>query len=150
MPYTSSPAAKAQAGDEGLHSPEIAARLRRVENLANWMDAGYRVPVLGIRFGWDGILGLVPVVGDVLSALPALWILTEAHRMGARSGTLVRMGVNIGVDAVVGSVPILGDMFDVAFKANRRNVDLLRRDMATGPRPSRAVWPGRAPVAKLD
>ena len=150
MPYTSSHGAEAPVGGDGLHLPEIPARLRRLENLANWMDAGYRVPGLGIRFGWDGILGLVPVVGDLLSAFPALWILTEAHRMGARTGTLVRMGANVGIDVVVGAVPLLGDMFDVAFKANRRNVDLLRRDMAKGPRPSRTVWPGRAPVAKVD
>lgn len=134
MPSTSLHGANTGAQDSGLPAPEIAARLRRVENLANWMDAGFRVPVLGIRFGWDSILGLVPVVGDLISALPSLWILTEAHRMGVRRGTLLRMIANTGADVVVGSVPIIGDLADVALKANRRNVALLRRDMVR-PRP---------------
>lgn len=150
MPSTSSRAAETGVLDSSLHAPEIAARLRRVENLANWMDAGYRVPVLGIRFGWDSILGLVPVVGDVVAALPSLWILTEAHRMGARRGTLLRMALNTGADVMLGSVPIIGDLADVALKANRRNAALLRRDMADGPRAPRTRTPLRNPVVELE
>jgi hypothetical protein len=137
--------------DLPLQAPEIAARLRRVENLANWMDAGFRLPVVGIRFGWDSVLGLVPGIGDALAALPALWILTEAHRMGARRATLARMAVNTAADVALGSIPILGDIADVALKANRRNVALLRRDMARGtarPRGAALPLPGRLPRAR--
>ncbi|ETA49742.2 hypothetical protein P279_23230 [Rhodobacteraceae bacterium PD-2] len=136
--------------DSSPHAPEIAARLRRVDSLANWMDAGYRVPVLGIRFGWDSIIGLVPVVGDLVAALPSLWILAEAHRMGARRGTLLRMALNTGADVMLGSVPIVGDMADVALKANRRNAALLRRDMADGQRAPRTRAPLRHSAWELE
>ncbi|CUH75639.1 DUF4112 domain-containing protein [Tropicibacter naphthalenivorans] len=118
MPSTSLPAA------------EAAARLARIENLAAKLDRAYRIPGTGIRLGWDSILGLVPGVGDALALAPALWIIQQAHSLGARKRVLARMGVNTAIDSVIGSVPLLGDLFDVGFKSNQRNVALLRDELS--------------------
>jgi hypothetical protein len=109
--------------------------LQRLERLAHWMDAAFKVPGLGWRFGLDGLLGLVPGAGDTLAALVGLYMLKEARRLGASSDVILRMLANLGLDWAVGSVPVLGDVFDFAFKAHRRNLDLLRRHLAERPTP---------------
>jgi hypothetical protein len=119
MPSTSSPVP---------NRPDHAARLARLDRLADQLDA--RFSLLGIRFGWDSVLGLIPGLGDVATAAPGIYIITEAARMGARRRVLARMGLNTATDFVIGGVPLLGDVLDVAFKANRRNIALLKRDMA--------------------
>ena len=122
MPSTSS---------QAVNRPDHAARLARLDRLADQLDA--RFSILGIRFGWDSILGLIPGIGDVATAAPGVYIITEAARMGVRRSVLARMGVNSAVDLVVGGIPVLGDLLDVAFKANRRNIALLKREMAQAP-----------------
>ena len=77
----------------------------------------------------DGLVGLVPGIGDGVTALVALYPLIEAWRLGVPKAVLLRMLGNIGADSVLGAVPIAGDLFDFAFKANRRNVALLRRHL---------------------
>jgi hypothetical protein len=115
-------------GPRPLARAETEARMERLERFANQLDA--RFQVLGFRFGWDSVLGLVPGVGDAATAAAGAWIVTEGARLGASRGVLVRMAANSGVDFMLGSVPLIGDLFDVVFKANRRNIALLRRDMA--------------------
>ena len=112
-------------------TPDMTARLDRLERLARNMDSRYRIPGLGIRFGWDSIIGLVPGLGDIASLGPAGFIWLEAHRMGASNAVKARMAANIGIDWAVGSVPLVGDLLDVGLKANRRNVALLREHFAT-------------------
>ena len=119
-----------------------AARLDRLDRLAHGMDSRFRVPGTGIRFGWDSILGLVPGLGDVASLAPAGYIWLEGHRMGAPAGLKARMAANIGLDLIVGSVPIVGDLFDVALKANRRNVGLLRAHFGALPEAGGPAEPG--------
>ncbi|MEQ6248181.1 DUF4112 domain-containing protein [Sulfitobacter sp. HNIBRBA3233] len=106
--------------------PDIA----RLRSLAHAMDSAFRIPLIGKRVGWDSIVGLVPVVGDALALAPALYIVATARRKGVPLGTLVRMGGNIGIDALIGSIPLVGDLFDIGWKANLRNVDLLDRHIA--------------------
>ncbi len=89
------------------------------------MDTAIRIPGTGIRFGADSVLGLIPGVGDAGSALVGLFIVNEARRLGVPKHMLVRMLGNLGADAVTGSVPLLGDLFDVYFKSNRRNLQIL-------------------------
>ena len=108
-----------------------AADVARLRRLAETMDSAFRLPIVGIRIGWDAILGLVPGVGDALALLPSAYILKEAHRLGAPSSTLVRMGVNTGIDLAIGSVPLVGDLFDIGWKSKLRNVDLLERHLAS-------------------
>lgn len=107
-----------------------AARLARLDRLAHRLDARFRVPGTGVRAGWDSILGLVPGIGDLATAGPAAYMLVEGWRLGARKRTLLRMFANSGVDLLIGGVPILGDAFDVFFKANQRNIALLKSDIA--------------------
>lgn len=109
-----------------LKSDDIADRLARLDRLAGALDSRFRVPLTRIRFGWDTILGLIPGIGDVAALAPAGYILLEAHDMGAPTALKLRMAGNIVVDMLIGSVPLLGDVFDVGWRANCRNVALLR------------------------
>jgi hypothetical protein len=103
--------------------------LERLAKLANWLDSQFRIPGTGIRFGADSILGLVPFIGDGASVLPALYLIHRARKLGVPQPLLNRMLANLFVDFAVGAIPALGDVFDVGFKANRRNIALLRRHM---------------------
>ncbi|PWW02095.1 uncharacterized protein DUF4112 [Hoeflea marina] len=110
-------------------SAELRRELSRLDTLANALDSQFRIPGIGMRIGWDGILGLVPGVGDAVTLLPAAYLLYKGHRLGARRMTLMQMALNSGIDLAIGAVPLLGDLFDIGFKANKRNVALLRRDI---------------------
>lgn len=108
---------------DGLASERIDARLGR---LARVLDSSMRVPGTRFRFGLDAVIGLIPGVGDAAGTLLSSYIVLEAARAGAPKHVLVRMATHVVVESVVGVVPILGDLFDVAWKANERNVRLLR------------------------
>lgn len=96
----------------------------RLNTLSRVMDTSIRLPG-GYRIGWDGIVGLIPGVGDLVGMGISLYILVGATRLGASKTTLLRMLGNIGVETAVGSIPIVGDLFDLAFKANTRNMKIL-------------------------
>jgi hypothetical protein len=100
-------------------------RLRRMAAVARLMDTAVAIPFTNIRFGADSILGLAPGLGDAAGAAISLMLVNEARRLGVPKEKLVRMLFNVGVDAFGGSVPILGDLFDVYFKSNKRNVDIV-------------------------
>lgn len=114
----------ATAKEEGGRERAPAVR-RRLARLAWLLDASFRVPGTGVRFGWDALIGLIPGVGDAATGLLAAWIVAEAARLGAPGSVLARMLGNVGLDLLVGAVPLLGDLFDAGFKANQRNVRLL-------------------------
>ena len=111
-------------------SRELAPEL---ELLAQWMDTAFEIPGFGIRFGFDAILGLIPGLGDTATSLISLYILHAARRYGISRVTMLRMAANIALDYLVGSVPLLGDIFDVYWKANVKNVALLRRHVLVTP-----------------
>ena len=111
-------------------APDIARDLARAERIARLLDS--RFQVAGINFGWDSIIGLVPVAGDIATAAMALYPIHLAHRHKLGRLLIARMLANVAVDVIVGAVPILGDIFDVAWKANNRNLQLLLR-AAKGP-----------------
>lgn len=107
-------------------------RLKWVDYVARLMDNQFKLPGTNLRFGLDPILGLLPVAGDLASfAMSATIILTIA-RHGASGKLVVLMLINLAVDTIIGSIPILGNIFDFAFKANERNVRLLRRHYEEG------------------
>jgi hypothetical protein len=108
--------------------------LRRLEIL---LDELFRVPGTNIRFGLDGIIGLVPGLGDVLAGLLSLLIPLAAWIRGVPYVTLVRMAANLGIGVLVGTIPIFGDAFDIAWKANRRNYRLLCRHLGE---PRQHTW----------
>lgn len=104
-------------------------KLRRIERLSRLLDNAYRIPFTRWRFGLDPLLGLVPGVGDTLTALLSLYIVHQAWQLGAPVRLVVRMTGNVAFDWLAGSIPVLGDCFDVAWKANLRNVALLHRHL---------------------
>jgi hypothetical protein len=106
------------------------AALRRIETLAYWLDDRYRVPGTRYRVGLDGIVGLIPGIGDVATNTLTGYIIYEAWRLGIPATTLARMIGNLGIDTVVGIVPLVGDLLDLGFKANRRNLRLLHRHLS--------------------
>jgi hypothetical protein len=106
-------------------SGDLETDLRRASILANWLDA--RFSVLGIRFGLDAIVGLVPVVGDTLSAIAALYPLLVAKRHKLGHTLQARMALNVLVDWGIGLVPAAGDILDVAYKSNLKNLKLLEK-----------------------
>lgn len=105
--------------------------MARLERLVRLLDEQFSVG--GFRFGLDGLLGLAPGVGDAVTGIAALYVIWEAWRLGAPRPALVRMLVNVLIDYVVGSVPVLGDAFDFGWKANRRNLELLRKALSERP-----------------
>jgi hypothetical protein len=111
-------------------SAELDRLERRLDRLATALDSAFIVPGLGIRFGADALLGLVPGFGDVAGLVLSAYLVLEARRLGAPPDMLSRMVGNVAVDAAIGAVPVLGDAFDVFFKANKRNMALLRTHMA--------------------
>lgn len=128
MPARSRPAGGAGSSDRvrrGTNDPQ--AQLAELAALADFLDTRYRIPGTRLRYGIDAILGLVPGIGDTLAALPALYLIWRARQLGVPQSLVLRMLANVGVDTVFGSVPIAGNVFDLFFKASRRNVALLRR-----------------------
>jgi hypothetical protein len=97
-----------------------------LDRLAWWLDSSIVVPGTRFRIGFDALIGLVPGIGDLIGTALSAYIVAAAARRGLPGSVLVRMALNVGVEAVVGAVPIVGDLFDAAWKANQRNVALLR------------------------
>ncbi|MCG3266298.1 DUF4112 domain-containing protein [Yoonia sp. I 8.24] len=100
---------------------DINFELSRLRKTAWRMDALFYIPRTNITVGLDNVLGLVPVVGDIAALIPSVWMIKQAHRLGATPGTLVYMGLNTLADFVIGSIPIIGDIFDALYNANIRN-----------------------------
>ncbi|HET9904819.1 MAG TPA: DUF4112 domain-containing protein [Xanthobacteraceae bacterium] len=109
--------------------PSHDAARRRFARLAHLLDDRFRVPGTSWRFGLDGLLGLVPGIGDAATTALGAYIILEAWRRDAPKATLGRMIANTGIDFAIGAIPIVGDLFDFGWKANRRNVELLLRHL---------------------
>ena len=100
---------------------------RRVEAMELLLERAFTVPGTNYRIGLDAIVGLVPVVGDLITTAMGAWIVWEGRNLGMSKFHLLRMAGNIGVDTLIGAIPIAGDLFDVAFRSNTRNVRILKR-----------------------
>lgn len=98
-----------------------------LDMLSHLLDDFLRIPGTNIRFGLDGVIGLVPGIGDVLGALASWIIILAAWLRGVPRLTLARMLANVAIETVIGTIPVLGDAFDIVWKANRRNFALLER-----------------------
>lgn len=111
--------------------------LARLDTLATLLDNRFRVPGTNLRFGLDGLIGLVPYLGDVAGFAVSGVLFSVMLKRGAGTLILLRMMGNFMLDAVVGTIPFLGDLFDFGYKANRRNVELLKNYYADdSPKPS--------------
>ncbi|CAN5311307.1 hypothetical protein BH24PSE2_BH24PSE2_11120 [soil metagenome] len=135
-PPKPSPTGPAEAG-----GPSRVQSEQRLQRLAWLLDNSIPLPG-GYRVGVDGLIGLIPGVGDAVGALLSSYIVMEAARLGASRSLLTRMGFNVLVETIIGAIPILGDLFDFAFKANARNVRLLEghvREPARHARSNRTI-----------
>ena len=112
---------------------DVAARLQRLDRLAAQLDSCFRIPWLGVRFGWDAIAGLVPVLGDLATALISFTLVLEARRLGAPWPLVARMVGHVLLDALIGAIPIIGTVFDVLYRANDANLALLIRHLGAEP-----------------
>jgi hypothetical protein len=119
--------------------------LRQLSHLAKLMDSQFRIPGTDIRFGLDGILGLIPGAGDLSTFAVSGYMLWIMAQNGASGFVLARMTLNILIDAIVGAVPFLGDIFDIAFKANMRNLRLMQEHYQEG-RHKGGAWKAIVPV----
>jgi hypothetical protein len=131
-----------------LKTSPVAAfdHLAAVRAIAKLMDSAFVLPGTRFRVGLDSIIGLFPVVGDLVGVLVSGYIVSVAARSGVPRTVLARMMLNVGIDAVGGAVPLVGDVFDAAWKANLRNVALLEQAVAD---PARARRSSRWMIAGL-
>lgn len=97
----------------------------RLGQIAWLLDSSIRVPGTNFRIGLDALIGLFPVLGDLLGVLLSSYIVVSAARLGAPRPVLLRMALNLGIEGLIGAIPLLGDAFDAAWKANQRNMRLL-------------------------
>lgn len=100
---------------------------RRLEAMEGVLERLFVVPGINRPVGLDSILGLIPVVGDVITASMGAWLIWEARNLGVSKFQLARMTANLGVDTLVGAIPIVGDLFDFAFRSNTRNLRILKK-----------------------
>ena len=110
----------------GVDPQERRAVVERLERLSILLDSALVIPGTNFRFGADALIGLFPGIGDLITTGLAAYIVYEAHRIGAPRHLIARMVVNVALDGAVGAVPLAGDVLDVMFRANRRNMRLLR------------------------
>jgi len=102
--------------------------IAKIEKLSWWMDESIRLP-WGSRIGFDGIIGLIPGVGDVSTMIVSIYIIKEARRHGAPLSLVVRMLAHVGIETVLGVIPVIGDLFDFYYKANTKNIKLLKKHL---------------------
>jgi uncharacterized protein DUF4112 len=108
--------------------------------IATWLDDRFVVPGTGIRFGLDALIGWIPGIGDALAAFASLFIVWAGWKRGAARITLIRMLLNLTLEGTFGAIPIIGDFAHVAWKANRRNYNLLIRDQQSRRRHTWQDW----------
>ena len=106
---------------------QAPAALLRAQKTANWLDNGFKLPLLNIRFGLDFIVGLIPVVGDVLMLLISLSIVYQARQLGVPGAMQAQMVKNIVIDFVLGILPLIGDVMDLFYRASQKNVRMMER-----------------------
>lgn len=102
--------------------------IKHLRNLSTLMDSQFRLG--GFRFGLDGLLGLIPGVGDVVTTGISIYIIAEAARLGCSPSTLFRMALNLAFENLADMVPLFGNIFDFLWKANTRNITLLDKHLA--------------------
>jgi len=115
-------------------------RLNSLRKLQHLLDNAFRVPGTNLRFGWDPIVGLVPWLGDALTAVLSCAIVVQAHHMRVPRVVQLRMLGNLAIDMVVGALPLVGDIADAVWKSNTRNMALLERHAQKGQPATTGDW----------
>lgn len=121
------------------------SQLRHLESLARLMDSQFKVPGTNLRFGLDGLIGLIPGAGDLTTFGISGFMVFIMARNGASGAVLAKMIVNVLIDTVIGAIPLIGDLFDFGFKSNTRNVRLMQEHYIEG-RHKGGAWKVVVPV----
>jgi hypothetical protein len=111
-------------------TPDEAVVLERLSALSRLLDHAFRIPGTDVRFGLDAVLGVIPGIGDLVTNLISAYLVLEARKLGLSRWDMTRMIGNIVVDVGVSSVPIAGDVFDLFWRANDKNMAILRDHLA--------------------
>ncbi|AKM11519.1 DUF4112 domain-containing protein [Croceicoccus naphthovorans] len=102
---------------------------QRIEAMEAMLERAMVVPGTNFRFGLDSVIGLVPVVGDFVTAAMGAYIVWEARNLGLPKWKLWHMGANVAFDTAIGAVPLVGDAFDLLFRSNTRNLKIIRKHL---------------------
>jgi hypothetical protein len=102
---------------------------KRVEALEQLLERAFVIPGTKIPFGLDSVIGLVPVLGDLVTAAMGAYMVWEARNLGMSKWALTRMAANVGIDTVLGAVPLLGDAFDFVWKSNSMNLRIIKKHL---------------------
>ena len=108
---------------------DAAAVRQRVEAMEKLLERSLTLPGTKIPIGLDALAGLIPVVGDLITAAMGAWIVWEGRNLGMPKWQLWRMAANVGFDTAIGAVPLVGDVFDFAFRSNSRNLRIIKRHL---------------------
>ena len=129
-----------QNSSTNTSSKSQAASLRRLRRISHLLDNAIPIPGTKYRIGLDPILGLIPGGGDLIGSIFAGYVVFKSAQMGVPQETLVKMAANIVFDTVAGTVPVAGDLFDVAWKANVKNIELLDAHLGSPEQGKKADW----------
>jgi Domain of unknown function (DUF4112) len=102
---------------------------QRVEAMEKLLERAFVIPGTKIPFGLDSIIGLIPVLGDVVTAAMGAYMVWEARNLGMSKWHLVRMTANVGIDTVLGAIPLVGDAFDLVYRSNSKNLRIIKKHL---------------------
>jgi hypothetical protein len=112
-----------------LNTASRLRNLNRIRRVSHLMDTAFKIPGIGLKVGWDPIIGLIPGAGDLIATAISAYIVFLAARFRLPAGVLAKMVFNISLEAVIGAIPLLGDIFDAFYKSNARNLELLEHHL---------------------
>ncbi len=101
----------------------------RVEAMEKVLERAFVIPGINKPIGVDSLVGLIPVVGDIVTAVMGAYIVWEARNLGMSKWQLTRMATNVGIDTALGAIPLAGDVFDFFWRSNTRNLRIIRKHL---------------------
>lgn len=128
MPISQEQFAQIARDIPGMGNDPQAVRMR-VEALEKLLERAFRIPGTKIPFGLDSIIGLVPVLGDLITAAMGAYLVWEARNLGMSKWQLIRMTANVGIDTAIGAIPLVGDAFDLVWRSNTKNLRIIKKHL---------------------
>jgi len=128
MPISQEQFAQIAKDIPGMGNDPRAVRMR-VEALEKLLERAFHIPGTKIPFGLDSIIGLVPVLGDLITAAMGAYIVWEARNLGMSKWQLIRMTANVGIDTAIGAIPLVGDAFDLIWRSNSKNLRIIKKHL---------------------